>query len=190
MQLPQIRTESESAQIQIRTISAKQEITQPQATIEIEQPRAELKMDSKPAKLHIDQSQAWEDMNILSVFKSGDRFASEGMSSVQEGMARRAEEGKEMMRIENMGNPIIDQAVQQSERPEKPIGIQFIPSYFAVQTRYEPGELTIDFKVRQAVMDALANRPEISYKPGKVETSLKQKASLDINFVHLFDKKQ
>lgn len=190
LRLPQVRMESQMAKIQIQSTPGKQEITQPKATVEIEQPKAELNINSKPAKLHIDQSQAWEDMNLLNVFKSSARFAAEGMSGVKEGIARRAEEGMAMMKIENQGTPLIDQAIQHSERPEKSLGIQFIPSHFSVKTQYEPGELNIDFKINKPRIQAQTHRPEINYTPGDVETSLKQAASLNIDYINLFDEKQ
>ena len=125
----------------------------------------------------------------LNVFKSTERFAAEGMSGVKEGVARRAEEGMAMMRIENQGNPMIEQAVQHSQRPDKSLGIQFIPSHFSVKTHYEPGDVKVDFKVNRPNIHAQANRPEINYEPGDVETSLQQEASLSIDFVNLFDEK-
>src|SRR5699024_684944 len=98
------------ARIQMNSSDAKLQMKQPHAELSIEQPKAHIKIDSKPATLTIDQSKAWEDMNLLNVLKSIQKYASRGKAAVSEGTARRASEGNEMMRIEQEGTPIISQA--------------------------------------------------------------------------------
>lgn len=185
VKLPQIRLQSQMAQIQIQQTPARQEIRQPKADLTIQQPAAEMTMKTTPSKLKIDQTKAWEDMNLMHIFKRNDRFAQEGLAAVKEGMARRAQQGTALMKIENGGNPITTQAKTNSEEPMKSLELTFIPSTFSVKTSYQPSQLDISVKTNAPIIQAKSNRPEISYIPGKVETGMKQQPSLEIDFVNL-----
>ncbi|WP_047984506.1 DUF6470 family protein [Ornithinibacillus californiensis] len=186
MELPQIRIQSQMAKISVSTQSAKQEIRQPKADLSIQQPHAEITMRTTPSKLTIDQTQAWEAMNLKSAKRSIEEFAQQGKQFVSEGTARRASQGTELMKIENKGNPIASQAIQNGHKPQKALGIKFIPSAFAVKINYQPSELTIDAKPNKPIIEARANKPEINYIPGSVDISLGQHQNLEIDFVNLF----
>lgn len=186
MQVPQIRMQSQFAQIELETIPGKQSIEQPKADVSIEQPRGELSIQRKPGKLRIDQTKAWEDMNLHSAMRSRDLFAQEGLQAADEGTGRRASEGMEMMRIEKEGAPIVSQAEQRSTKPMKTLGIEFIPSTFSVDIEYEPAELNIDFERRAPQISIQKNDPIHEYERGNVDIRLKQLQQLDIDFVNLF----
>ncbi|WP_087972569.1 DUF6470 family protein [Oceanobacillus rekensis] len=185
MKLPQVQIQSQMAQIQIQTTNARQQISQPQADLTIQQPQAEVTIRTTPGKLQIDQTGAWEDMNLMHVSKSIEKFAQDGKNALMQGIARKASQGDELMKIENGGNPIASQAMQNSYDSMKSLGIKFIPSHFSVKTNYQPAEVHIDVQTKKPMVDATPRKPEISYQPGKVETSLKQRESLDISFTNL-----
>ncbi|WP_430790961.1 DUF6470 family protein [Virgibacillus flavescens] len=188
MQLPQIRMQSQMAAISIQQVSGQQKIQQPEASLSIQQPKAEMTMKTTPSKLQIDQTRAWEDMNILHVFKSIEKFANEGMQGAKEGTARRVQQGDSLMRIENKGNPIPGQAVQNAFDQMKQIGIKFIPSMSAVKINYQPSDVTINVKANKPIIEAQANRPDIQYSPGEVNIGIKNYQSLEIDFENLFQK--
>lgn len=186
MQVPQIRIQSKMAQIHIETTDARIQITQPQAELHIQQPKAQVSIRTTPGKLEIDQTQAWEDMNLMHISKRNKKFAQEGKNALMQGVARRAQEGDQLMKIEHGGNPIVSQAMQNSQDTMKSLGIQFIPSSFSVKTNYQPAEVHIGVQTNQPIIEARAKKPEISYEPGTVDTSLKQRQSLEISFTNLF----
>ncbi|WP_106496668.1 DUF6470 family protein [Lentibacillus sp. Marseille-P4043] len=186
MQLPQIRLQSQMAKIQIQQTPARQEIRQPKADLSIEQPKADLTMKTKPAKLNIDQTQAWEDMNRMHVSKLIKKFANEGQQALLEGIGRRAEQGAQLMKIENKGNPIPQQAIANAFDGMKTLGIKFIPSQFSVHLDYQPAEVDIDVKPNKPIIDAKINKPTHQYERGSVNINMKQYQNLDIDFVHLF----
>jgi len=186
MNIPQIRMQSQMAQIEINQASAKQYIEQPHAEMSIQQPAASLSIHTTPSKLQIDQTKAWEDMNLMHITSRNERFAQEGLRAVQEGMARRAVQGRQLMMIENDGNPIKDQAVANSQNPKKQLGITFIPSPFSVKINYQPSEVNIDVQTNKPVIDVQRNDPEFHYEPGYVNISMKQFQELDIDFVNLY----
>lgn len=183
MQVPQIRIQSQMAKIQITQTKGKQEIRQPRAELSIQQPPAKITMNTTPSKLQIDQTQAWEDMNLMHIFKRNDKFAQEGMRSVQEGTGRRAAEGTEMMRIENGGNPIASQAITNGNTQMKSLGITFIPSHFSVKTSYQLAEVNIDVQTNKPIIEANPRKVEHHYERGQVDTSMKQYQQLEIDFV-------
>lgn len=183
MHFPQIRMQSQLAQIQIQQTHGKQEIRQPKADLSIQQPQAQVSMKTTPSKLQIDQTQAWEDMNLMHIFRRNDKFGQEGMNAALEGAGRRAAEGTELVRIENGGNTIASQAKRNGHTPMRPLGIKFIPSHFAVKTSYQPSEVQIDVQTNKPIIEATPSRPEHHYERGSVDISMKQYQSLEIDFV-------
>nr|WP_302328549.1 DUF6470 family protein [Salirhabdus salicampi] len=183
MQFPQLRMESNMAQISIDQKPPIQHIEQPKADISIEQPRAQIKMESGRGKLTIDQSKAWRDMGMFSPVEFMEQYGQNGLHSALEGVARRAMEGDELMRIEQGGNPIAQHGETNSYEPQKEYNIGWIPSHFAVKTHYEPGELHIDVQVNKPIINVNPQKPIHDYTPGTVNTNMKQYASLQIDIV-------
>lgn len=186
MQLPQIRMQSQMARISIHQTSGKQEIRQPEASFSIQQPEAKMTIRTTPSKLQIDQTKAWEDMNLMHIFRRIEKFANAGLQGAHEGTARRVQQGDERMRIENKGNPIASQAIQNGFDQMKQLGIKFIPSVFAVKIDYQPSDVSIDVQANKPIIRAEAHQPEHRYTPGNVAVGMKNYRSLDIDFENLF----
>lgn len=185
MKLPQIRLESKSALIGIETQNAKVNMQQPKADLDLQQPKAELTIVRTPSKLTIDQTAAREAVDLKSVAKRVEEFALNGKKDLLSGIGRRAQEGMELMKIESKGNPLVEQAKRNSERPEKQFNIGFIPPPFSVKINYEPTKLDIDWKIQKVINNTKTNKPIIEYEPGKVNISMQQKNSLRIDFVNV-----
>jgi hypothetical protein len=185
MQLPQIRLQSTFAKIAIKTTPPVQEIKQPPAELDLQQPPAEIKIETTPAKLTIDQTKAWEDMDLKHIFRRIEEFAQQGYEDWLEGIARVSRQGDELMRIEDGGNPLAEQAKENSEDPIYDFNIGWIPSLFSVRTNFEPAKVHIDVKVHQPIIRAKINKPMIHYTLGKVTIDLAQHNSLKIDFVNL-----
>lgn len=186
MQVPQIRIQSQQALISINQPRADVQIQQPKATQHIEQPHAIVEMRTTPSKLTIDQTQAWHDMDLKSAKVRIEEAAQKGKQKVLEGIARRANQGEQLMKIEQGGNPIASQAVQNGHRKEKQFNIGWIPSHFAVKTDYQPSEVEINITPQKPIIDNRANKPVIQAQQGQVNTSLRQQADLTIDFENLY----
>lgn len=189
MQLPQIRMQSQMAHITIQQTDGKQRIRQTEASLSIQQPKAEMTIKTTPSKLDINQTQAWEDMNIMHIFKRIEKFANEGLQAANEGTARRARQGDAMMKIENKGNPIASQAIQNAFDDMKKLGIKFIPSMSAVKINYKPADVNIDVNINKPIINAEPHKPQIEFTPGSVNVSMQNYQSLEIDFVNLFSNK-
>ncbi|MDY0405089.1 DUF6470 family protein [Virgibacillus sp. 179-BFC.A HS] len=98
MQFPQIRMTSQMAKIQINQQTAVQTIRQPNAALSIQQPQAELNIHTTKGKLTIDQTQAFEDMNLMNVFRLTEKFAQAGREAALQGAERRAQQGEQLMK--------------------------------------------------------------------------------------------
>ena len=129
-------------------------------------------------------------MNLMNALRSTEHFASEGKQKASEGTGRRAEEGSELMRIENQGEPLIEQATRNSQRPDYQLGIKFIPSFGAVKINYEPGQLDIQAQPQAPRIDVQVKAPIHNYTPDKIDIQMKQMANLEIDFINLFPEKE
>ena len=185
MKLPQIRLESQPALISLQTKNAIQNIEQPKAELDIQQPPAEMTIERMPSQLTIDQTAAREAIDLKTIRRRIEEHADNGYQGVLDGIARRKQEGDDLMRIEDGGNPMPIHAKQNSERPEKHFNIGFIPPLFSVKINYEPTKLDIYWQTNQVINNSKANKPTLEYEAGKVDVDLRQRESLSIDYINV-----
>jgi hypothetical protein len=183
MQIPQIRMQSTPAVLGIETSSNRLEIKQPQAQMELHQPQGEIEMKRIPSKLTIDQTEAWADMNLKSAIRRNKEAAAEGYQAWIQYLAKTAQEGSELMRIENGGGAIAAQAKRNGQLPKHEFGLGFIPSPFSVKFNYQPGDVQITPHTYDVVSNIKAQKPIINYQPGSVSYHLQQKNSLKFDIL-------
>ncbi|WP_141432913.1 DUF6470 family protein [Bacillus sp. 03113] len=182
---PQIRLQSSFAQIDIHTQRGSIEIEQPKADLEIEQPRAELNIERTPSKLTIDQTKAREDVGIKSMTRMLEDAAQKGRQDLLEGIARRAEDGDELMKIENGRGAIARIAKRNSERGPYNINIGWIPSAGSVKIDYDPGTIDIQWNPQKPIIHSKINKPIYQFHPSQVQVQLKQYPTLKVDFENL-----
>lgn len=186
MNFPQIQMESQRGRISIEQTPATMEIRQSKATQTIEQPKAEMNISTTKGKMNIDQSQAWEDRHLMSTIRLNEMHAQEGMRAIKEGTARRAEQGAQLLKIEQEGNVIAEQAIENGHPQMKQLSIKYVPSPFSVKLNYEPGELNIDIQPQKPRIDVQINKPEIDFHRGSVDISMAQYPHLEISVIDLY----
>ncbi|WP_353854442.1 DUF6470 family protein [Bacillus sp. Bos-x628] len=180
MQIPRLLMQQKYAKLQMSTTPSRQVIEQPRADLEIEQPKAVMNITRTPSKLTIDQSEAFADMDLKSIFRRSEEWAAEGKRAVGEGMGRRAEEGSELIKIEDGGNAIAEFAKINGGPSAKEFTIGVIPSFFSVKVNYQPSELQIDIEPQKAVIEATPHKPIVTYYPGKLNIDMLQYPELKI----------
>lgn len=180
MQIPRLLMEQSYAKLQMSTTPSRQEVEQPRADLDIQQPRAVMNITRTPSKLTIDQTEAFADMDIKSIFRRSEEWAAEGKRAIGEGIGRRAEEGSELIKIENGGNAIAEFAKINGSPPAKQFNIGVIPSFFSVKIHYQPSELKIDVEPQKAIIEATPHKPIVNYQPGKVHIDMLQYPELKI----------
>lgn len=186
MKFPQLQMESVRGRISIEQNPAKIEIRQAKATQTIEQPKAEMSIQTTKGKMNIDQSQAWEDRLLMSTIRLNEMHAQEGMRAIQEGTARRAEQGAQLLQIEHDGNVIADQAIENGHPQMKQLSIKYVPSPFSVKLNYEPAKVDIDIQARQPIIDVQINKPELTFERGPVNITMEQYPELHISVIDLY----
>lgn len=90
------------------------------------------------------------------------------------------------MQLEQQGDPLISQAIENSSESTKDLNVKFIPSPFSVKTMYEPSEVNMDVEQNKPIVAATAHYPEHSYEPGQVSVEMKQYEDLNIDFINLY----
>jgi hypothetical protein len=183
MQIPQIRVQSTPAILGIEKLNDKLEIKQPHAQMELQQPKAIMEMKRIPPKLNINQTQAWADMNLKSILRRNEEAAAEGNQAWMQYLAKTAQEGSELMKIENGGGAIAAQAKRNGQLPKHEFGLGFIPSPFSVKLNYQPGDVQINVRPQKVISNITPQKPVINYQQGSVNYHLKQQNSLQIDFV-------
>ncbi|SEA39523.1 hypothetical protein SAMN05421743_104206 [Thalassobacillus cyri] len=184
MDFPQIRLSSQRAAIKIETQQATQSIEQPKAQQSIQQPKADVSMRQRPGKLTIDQTNAWHNLGLKSSQVRTRETADHARKSLLEGIARTSQKGDELMRIEQGGNPLADQATRNAvwNFEYKPGGM---PAYDLVALDYQAQRPEINITRNTPVINAVPQKVRHDYKPGKVDVSMDKYASLNIDFVNL-----
>lgn len=182
MNIPQLRIQSTNVKVEISTRQGQLKIEQPSGELEIEQPSADVNITRNPGKLTIDQTQAREDIDLKSVKKRMEEAAKLGKQGLLEGIARRIQEGEELMKIEHGFLAISSIAKRNSEGPKKEFGLGYVPKAGSVKTTYESGNVEIEITPKKPKINYTVNKPNVSFERGEVNITLKQYASLMINF--------
>lgn len=186
MKVPRLQMESQFGRIQIEQTPSQLKIRQAKAVQTIEQPKAEMNIRSTNGKVKIDQSQAWEERQLMSTIRLNEIHAQAGMRAAQEGVARRAEQGAELIQIEKDRNIVADQARTNGHRQMKTLGVKYIPSPFSVKINYEPGNLEINVQPQKPKIDVLLGKVEVDYVPGSVDVSMEAYPDLSISVIDLY----
>jgi hypothetical protein len=184
MNIPQIQMHSTFGRIEINTQSARLTIEQHPADLSIQQPKAEMTIEKTPGRLTIDQTKARADVGLKSARQQISEAAQQGQQAVVEGMARRAQEGAEMMKIENGGGKakaIKAQAKRVKMFEDHEFNIGWVPSYGSVQMDYDPGRLDINWKINKPIIESQSHQPIINYYPGSIDIHMKEYPSLNID---------
>lgn len=171
------------AQIGIKTTPARLEIQQPKADValNIEHPRVEI--DSEPIQVQIDQYQCFAEAglkNFLDLTKEGAQIAK---NKAMQGIERIVSQGNALAAIHQGGNPIADQAEENAfHLDDAEFNFDLIPKS-RPKIDFIGGE--VDIKVIEGKVNpkVKVNKPIVDYTRGKVEIYLKQKNSINIEYV-------
>jgi Family of unknown function (DUF6470) len=185
MSVPQIRLQSTSSALRIRTTQGRMDIEQPPAELDIQQPKAKMEIERTPSKLTIDQTEARADMDLKSVHRRIEEYSQQGYEDWLAGLVRVAQDGDELMMIENGGGAIAAQAKRNSEDPIYEFNIGWIPSAGSVKIGYDSGSVKVNVEPQKVINNIRPQKPNIKYTPAQVDVSLKRYVDLQIDFANL-----
>lgn len=130
------------------------------------------------SRLTIDQPKAREDVNLFSAIRLNEKFAQEGHQAWLKSLANTAEEGKQLLQIENGGETLAMIAKQNTTRPFYNSRLAFIPSHGSVRINYDPGSVEVDIQPRKVNIQVQTHQPNINYIPGSISYYMKEYQSL------------
>ena len=181
MNIPQLQIQTTRGILGLQITKPVQENEQPKATQNLQQPAAILEISTTRAQLSVDTTEARADIDMKSVFRRSAENAQFGKQGAMDGIARRAQEGQQMMEIENRGSVIAEIAKHNATPPPAPIGIRFIGNHSSVQVSIQPGTTDIRFTPQKVVNDVQINKPIHQYTPGKVTGVMEQWPAVQID---------
>ncbi|SOC34963.1 DUF6470 family protein [Ureibacillus acetophenoni] len=183
MNIPKLQIESTKAQIGLNIQKPVQEIQQPKANLDLQQPAAILTINTTKSKLTIDSHAARESMDYKSSISRTKEIAQKSLQESLDGIAIMAQEGQQLVRIENGGNPIAEQAKLSGRQPYSSLNIKFIPQAGSVKVNFAPAQVDIDVKPQKVINNSTINRPIHNYTTGKVNVEMLQYPSLKIDWL-------
>ncbi|MEK4023901.1 DUF6470 family protein [Sporosarcina sp. FSL W7-1283] len=181
MNIPQLQIQTTSAKLGLQIDKPIQEIEQPKATLNIEQPAAILEMSTTRPQLSLDTTENRADIDLKSILRRSAENAQYGMQQALEGAGRRAQEGQQLMKIEN-GASLADVIKQNTDRPQADINVRFVGDRTKLQMSISPGSLDTNVRTQKPIVDAQINRPIHNYTQGKVTGIMEQYNSIDIDW--------
>ncbi|MBM7664864.1 hypothetical protein JOC25_001323 [Solibacillus kalamii] len=183
MNIPQIQLQTTRGQIALTTQKPVQQIEQPKADLDLQQPKAEMSIHTTKSELSIDSVEMRESLDLRSSASRAAEVAQYSAQTAMEGLARRSQEGGELMKIENGGNPLVEQAKRTGRQPYSSLGIKFIPQADSVKINFTPGSVDIQAEPQKVINNTKTNKPIHNYTPGKVNVDIQQHPSLKIDWL-------
>ncbi|MEK3764716.1 DUF6470 family protein [Solibacillus sp. FSL K6-4121] len=183
MNIPQIQIQTTRGQIGLTTQRPVQQMEQPKAYLDIQQPKAEMSIQTRKSTLLIDSIEMRESLDLKSSRSRTAEVAQYSKQTAMDGLTRRAQEGSELMKIENGGNPLAEQAKRTGRQPYSNLGIKFIPQADSVKINFTPGSADIQVEPQKVINNTKTNKPIHNYTPGKVNVEIQQYPSLKIDWL-------
>lgn len=182
MNIPKLSIESTKAQIGLNIQKPVQEIEQPIANLDLQQPKAVLNIETTKSTLSIDALEERESLDLKSSRSRTSEVARYSLQQASDGIVRRTQEGNELMRIENGGNPIAEQSKRSGRQPYSSLSIMFIPKADSVKLNFKPAKVDFQVESQKVINHTAINKPIHNYTPGKVKVEMLQQPSINIDW--------
>ncbi|WP_017726242.1 DUF6470 family protein, partial [Halalkalibacterium ligniniphilum] len=138
----------------------------------------------RASKLYIDQTAAFADANLKTPLRMANDFWAKSEQAVNEHIAKKRQQGDQMMKIENGFGAFAHIAKTDSEKPMRKAVIAYMPSSaFQVKFDYDPGELSFSVPDYHTDIRVTRNEPEIQIPKWQIDTYLRQKESISFQAV-------
>ncbi|MFN7252522.1 MAG: DUF6470 family protein [Anaerobacillus sp.] len=187
MQVPYIQMNSVLGQIGLQPNRPQMQINQRNAELSIHQDHSTMSISTRASKLYIDQTEAFADAHLKGPLRSSNEFISKAEGKVAQYIAKTAQQGDMMMRIENGFGAIPRIAEINSELyPEKELNVGFLPrSTSQVKFNYVPSEVKIQVTSSMPEIHVRKNDPQISIPKWQSNAYVKQKNNLTMKVIGL-----
>lgn len=177
---PLIKITSVPILIEFKVHNAKLEQNNEMADLKITRDKGGLTIRNRPIKINIDTFEARNSV-VPTTRRSIAQAAQKGIASAQDTTARYAREGKMLTDVRYKDNPL-GHVFDSREQRVHEYGLGFLPSSPPNITWSEPS-LSIQYETDKLNFDWKTSRGDFKYIPGNVEFSVKQRPSVNIEYI-------
>lgn len=186
MQLPYLEHSSTRAYIGLNIARPHLGIRQQQADLQIRQEHVNnIKLEITHGELRIDQSEAFADADLKGILRRNNEFIQKAKQNGLEYVAKVAQEGDRLMRIEHGFGKIQEVAANKGELKYYETNIALVPKPFHVKIDYTPGTVKVRAGEPALQINATPHKPDIQFNKWQADTYIRQKNSLKFHAVGL-----
>lgn len=157
-------------------------IRQPEADVNMHTEHAQVKIKNEQVEVQIDQYKPFAEAGLKNFADLTKEYVNIGKSTAAQGIARIVRQGNQMADIHKTPNAIPIQAVENAfEMFNKQFSYGAIPQSMP-EIDFKGGKAHIEVNEGKVTFDVKPNKPTLNYTRGKVETYLRQKNSIDIQY--------
>ena len=177
MQLTSLHIQQNDARIGLRSSRPGPQIKQQAADMQIRQNHNNLiEISTTASQMHIDQTEAFADANLKSPIRVANETAAKALQQASQYVAKTAQQGDQLMKIENGNGAIARIAKVNSDPAPKQVNIGYMPkSADRVKFNFQPAQVNI--RAREHETDIIVNRraPHIEMPKWQSEVYIRQK---------------
>ncbi|RKL68331.1 hypothetical protein CR203_07575 [Salipaludibacillus neizhouensis] len=182
------------ARVQIQTQDAVTGMQQQRPFLSIRQRPADMTIDQElgstlsistnASKLFIDQTEAFADANLKSIFRRNEEFVAKAQQTASQYVAKTAQQGEMLKKIENGTNAIPQIAQQNGTREPKQYNLAMVPEHMGkVKIDFQPAEVSIQSNWQKPSIHVRKNEPEITVPRWETNIYLQQKNSIQFDVI-------
>lgn len=176
-----VRINQVSGQLKLNITPPKLNLqTKSKSDFEMNKQPGRLEIKTRDAKVEISTRQARAALNHKFYKIYSKDIAQKGYQSVMQGIAKYAQQGDQLARIENKGQPLISQAKSNSEDPKRELGLKRKPG---AEVRITPGDVQMNYSKDQLNINFNSFWPQGDLDWGKIESYLDPKPQLDVETI-------
>lgn len=178
-----IQIQTTQALIGINRTPGKLELSSPQAVLDIQIEEPKMEISGTLSRIEIDQTQCFAESGNKTIFMLNKDNADNAKQIALANIAKVTRQGYELASIEDGGNPIASHAKENAYTQfDNEFGMVTMPKSRPVITVID-GEMDYNFTRGDVILNPQIQRVTSNYTQTKIETYLRQKNSIEINFV-------
>ncbi|KAB3539673.1 hypothetical protein F8154_00535 [Alkaliphilus pronyensis] len=176
-----IQIQTQSALIGINSTNGQLSIKQNNRPMQLRATQGKLYLKSEAPVLLIDQRRCFSEAGLKSTMELSHKYSQKGKMAALEAVAKIASEGKELADI-HKGDALSRQAKRRAMPKERQIVFDMIPKS-RPEIKVIRGEVTGMYEKGEIDVQMNDYKPQINYQRGKLDIYLKQKPSIQIEYV-------
>lgn len=159
------------------------DMRQPKADMELNIEHPKVEIHSELGQVRIDQSQCFAEAGLKSYAELTADNAGFARQKVMQTIEKIVRQGDEMMAIETKGDPIPEQAEENAFLwDDVEVNLDLIPKS-RPKIDFVGGTVDIQVKEGRVNLQVQVNKPMVNYTPAKIDVYLRQKNSIQIEYV-------